>query len=152
MTDILFLELLEAHPGPLAEPIEVGIPVRPGEGVVETEAMSDLEDHVPVVPRLADLGELLSGEDAPYLVHEDDVVLLEPVGGGQHEIGELGGGRHEHIGDDRVFHVVLQCPLDREPLGGRQERVGADDPHGAHPVGLARYHRFPERRRDGSRA
>ncbi len=66
------------------------MPVRPGESLVEAEAVGDIEDHVPVVPRLVDLRELLSGHGAPDLVHEDHVVLLEPMGGRQHEIGELG--------------------------------------------------------------
>ena len=145
MTDILFLELLEAHPGPLAEPIEVGIagPARgrhrEGRGGARPRRITSLSSLVSPI-----CASFFAGHDAPYLVHEDHVILLQPVSGRQHEVGKLGGGRHEHIGDDRVFHVVLQRPLDREPLRGCQERVGADDPDGAHTVGLARDNRFPE--------
>ena len=101
--------------------------------------MGKLEHDVPVIPAFAYLGELFSGEDAPYLMHEDDVVLFQPMGGGKHEVGELGRGSHEQIGNDRILHVVLESLLDGEPPGCRHKRVGADDPHSAHPVGLARY-------------
>ena len=93
-------------PVPSQEPVEIGIPVRPGKGLVEAEPVCYVENHVPVVPGLTDLGELLSGKDAPDLMHGDHIVLLTPVGGRKNEIGELGGRRHEEIGDHRVAEVA----------------------------------------------
>ena len=114
------------HPAPLHEGVLRALPPRV-QRLPHPQRLPHGQEDVEVGPGQAGRLHRLAHPGHPALGVGVGPVLLAPDGGGQHHVGQGGGGRLEPVLHHQQVEVG-QGPLQPAPVGERHRRVGGDDP------------------------
>ena len=138
------LEFVPGHPGRLQDEVQrflVGVP----EAVLKAQFLPQFVEYDVVRPGLAgSLDHLASREHVPmHFPVIGDVVVLQPGGRGQDDVGQFGRRGPEDIGGDQELYLLQHFVHPVGVFPGRQ-LVAGEQHHGAHPVRIAALDGVPD--------
>ena len=100
--------------------------------------VAEVVEHFMVGAALADLNNLAPGQQVAVPFPEiSDVIHLQPGGGGQYDVGQLGRRRQEKVGHGHKLDLFKRA-IHLFGVGPGQYRVGTDQKQHLHRIGFFR--------------